>query len=378
MLPPPLPPLSLHRPPAGHEGFRTPELVSWLDRLRQPSELQAWLPHLANHSHRHLFLCTTDSQYVYLGPHGASPGPEQHSIWVHLGDDHYTSFRGGVVRRPGPKHGRALTHGLTVPYRVSHWMPFGFPPPAVRKRHLLFSCVTRGKHRSRAHLHDALRNQTASLGLPDAALRLHDELIPVRTAAAEALRSTFCLAPTGDSKGFTARFYFSVLHGCIPVRHDGFHRRMTREQTAYPFPHLIEWERIVVAAPTDPLKLLERLRSMPAADVASRLAYMRQVAHWLSYDDRTRQSDRAHDRPPGDDQAARGGGGGNDGKAAGERQMESVTQRPSATADAWRRREEQRQSAREWLLSDDHEEDAADALIRELELRFGVGAPQPA
>ena len=31
-------------------------------------------------------------------------------------------------------------------------------------------------------------------------------------------RTTFCVAPTGDSDGFTQRFYYIVAAGCIPVQ----------------------------------------------------------------------------------------------------------------------------------------------------------------
>ena len=34
----------------------------------------------------------------------------------------------------------------------------------------------------------------------------------------ERMRSTtFCVAPTGDSDGFTQRFYYILAAGCIPV-----------------------------------------------------------------------------------------------------------------------------------------------------------------
>jgi len=29
--------------------------------------------------------------------------------------------------------------------------------------------------------------------------------------------TTFCVAPTGDSDGFTQRFYYILAAGCIPV-----------------------------------------------------------------------------------------------------------------------------------------------------------------
>lgn len=108
--------------------------------------------------------------------------------------------------------------------------------------------------------------------------------MPVRTAAAASISSVFCLCPTGDSKGFTARFYFSIAHRCIPVRVDGFRRGLTAAETAYPFPSLIDWSRIVVNATVDEAlsgALLQRLASMPQREVSERLAYMQRCAPWL-------------------------------------------------------------------------------------------------
>ena len=204
----------------GSEGFRTPELAGWLNRLQQPAELQRWLPHLANYSRKHIFLSTTDSQFVHLGAQGSTPGIERDAIWVHLGDDHWTAQRSAhSLRLADGRHlanGWHLANDVTVPYRVAHWLPFGFPPPEVPKRHLLFSSTNQRKHKSRALLHAALRNRSATMGIENRRMRLYDALLPVRTAAAEALRSTFCLCPTSDSKGFTAvrsRECQSCVHG---------------------------------------------------------------------------------------------------------------------------------------------------------------------
>jgi hypothetical protein len=49
----------------------------------------------------------------------------------------------------------------------------------------------------------------------------------VAAAALASLGSVFCLCPTGDSAGFTARFFFSIAHRCIPVYVDLWQRNMT-------------------------------------------------------------------------------------------------------------------------------------------------------
>ena len=47
-------------------------------------------------------------------------------------------------------------------------------------------------------------------------------MAPPAEAQRLSLESDFCFCPTGDAKGFTARLYFSLLLGCLPVRVDGW------------------------------------------------------------------------------------------------------------------------------------------------------------
>ena len=49
-------------------------------------------------------------------------------------------------------------------------------------------------------------------------------MLSVRQASHDALTATFCLCPTGDSKGHTARLFHAIVHGCIPIRVDGWER----------------------------------------------------------------------------------------------------------------------------------------------------------
>jgi hypothetical protein len=41
--------------------------------------------------------------------------------------------------------------------------------------------------------------------------------------------------------GFTARLYFSLIHGCIPVYVDLFPRTLTFEELAFPFPRSVRY-----------------------------------------------------------------------------------------------------------------------------------------
>jgi hypothetical protein len=193
-------------------------------------------PHKAS---RHLCLWTTDADFVLPTVRRLEPilrDPIQRAIFVHLGDDHWRS-------RPYLVDGRQRVFGymprdIVVPHRVSHWLPFGFPPTRSPPRRLLLSAnFDLGRHLVRkqfasALAHSALKlNLSARVAVPRVALRgrwrsqgspaARLRVRSVSEAAEEALSSVFCICPTGDSKGLSARFYFAIVHGCIPVRVDG-------------------------------------------------------------------------------------------------------------------------------------------------------------
>eukprot|EP00966_Prymnesium_polylepis_P093186 2157453-Prymnesium_polylepis.2 len=196
---------------------------------------------------------------------------------------------------------RHIANGLVVPYRVSQWLPRGFPPPRIRrKRWLLYANVNGKKHATRAQLAGMLYNESARLQMRRSVF-ISTELAGVEFAANftmvnhnapsrletppparhTAQHSVFCLCPTGDSKGFTARLYFSLVHGCIPVRVDG-HRRSTQgpNQWRYPFPRLLDWDRLVVDVPwAETPTLLRRLKAFTAAEITRRQDYLHSVAH---------------------------------------------------------------------------------------------------
>ena len=93
------------------------------------------------------------------------------------------------------------------------------------------------------------------------------------------------LVPTGDSAGFTARFYFSIVHGCIPVYVDLWQRNMTFEDLALPFPSLIDWRRVLIYRNyAHRQNLLAELKALPHREVKSRLEYIESIAHWLVTD----------------------------------------------------------------------------------------------
>ena len=113
---------------------------------------------------------------------------------------------------------------------------------------------------------------------------------------------SFCFCPVGDSKGLTARLFYSILHGCIPVRVDSHNRKQTihtrafraspqfdeparRREFAAPFQSLIEWAAVVVDVNhTEPQGLLRMLDSIPKRDVRRRQRYMANVSRLLLVD----------------------------------------------------------------------------------------------
>ena len=223
--------------------------------LRQNSTLLLQsLPHLSQHTaHRHVMLFTVDVDFTDPTIRGLAPSLLADSTVVHLGDDHVPN-RARYQTRTRPHK-----QDLTVPYRVSQWCPLGFPPPLRRKTRLLLVNVNPGRHATRGILAAALKQRAAELGVasrvlfpsdligkpatvdeelvsglrglrggeteeaataPSAAMSssksgsssnssssggsahlVASGMLGPREAAVAALSSTFCLCPTGDSKG---------------------------------------------------------------------------------------------------------------------------------------------------------------------------------
>ena len=253
----------------------------------------------ASSAARHLVIWTTDVQFIDAHLVSGTLPWLQDATFIHLGDDL-------VPARAQARRSilQPLRNSITVPYRIRHWCPFGFPPPARRKQHLLLANINPGRHVSRARLVVGLKRRAIELGIedqvllpslvdmghaanataPNSSISLSTMMSPL-VAAERALESNFCLCPTGDSKGFTSRFYFSIVHGCLPVRYDGWRRQLNATvAVAYPFTHRIDWARFVVEAPDNADdQLLDMLLAMPADEVRRRLEYMQSIAPLLIY-----------------------------------------------------------------------------------------------
>ena len=302
-------------------------------------------------AHKHLFLWTMNAALVLPTVRGLPKPlrlPIQQAIFVHLGDDHWRSRPTAIDARQ--KLFGYMPRDMIVPYRISHWLPFGFPPTPGRLRPLLlFANVDFGRHIIRRQFVAAIARRAAQLNIShrismsDPTVRCSSEdsrkargapgrlcrtaLTGVRYAATQSLSSVFCLCPTGDTKGLTARFYFSILHGCIPVRVDGWRRNYSmppppravahqsdesytaaggasatpaarrgdvsrsadgrrHSEVALPFPSIIDWASVLINAdPRQPGRLLATLLAIPLEDIRERQRVMRSIAPLMLVDD---------------------------------------------------------------------------------------------
>ena len=224
--------------------------MDFYSRHRLSRELRHLNPETAN---RHVFFFTADLEWCcqfarrmgfpLVGTNASDEWAHNVTgrvILVNLGDDQIIHRR----RQEEGLHLRVLsvpnetdqtlwpirvTNGLVVPYRVSHWVDdraWRTWRPEAPRRYLLFSNVDVKRTAMRgAILH--LINKTAHRAGASSRVYLATMLPGQRMAPpAEAQRlsldSDFCFCPTGDAKGFTARLYFSLLLGCLPVRVDGW------------------------------------------------------------------------------------------------------------------------------------------------------------
>ena len=132
-------------------------------------------------------------------------------------------------------------------------MPLGFPLTPQHKHRLLFGTVNADKRIDgrllRKQLADSIERERAELNLTAADVRITmvgRSMLDTATAAKASMDATFCLCPSGDIAGFTARLFFSIVHQCIPVFVALFARKMTFDELAWPFSHSIDWHRAVI------------------------------------------------------------------------------------------------------------------------------------
>ena len=272
--------------------------------LRRHSVAHPAMPYLTDATAaRHVILCSTDVEWC--------PSFHANSTLINLGDDDVQSnmirHSHSLFDRRMGRNGVRLPNALSVPYRVSQWIA---PPPAGAaapppRRWLLSANLNNHRASCRAKLGAAIEAAAKASNDTNRVLISHSMLNPAE-AADVARASTFCVCATGDAKGFTARFYFSLAAGCLPVFVDCWTRNLTLAELALPYPSLLNWSALVVVPPNSVgvptgvgvrgADVLRLVREMPEAEVARRQRYLHSVAHWLAYDLEPSSEHPRHDR----------------------------------------------------------------------------------
>ena len=101
-------------------------------------------------------------------------------------------------------------------------------------------------------------------------------------------RAKFCMAPTGDSDGFTARLYSILISACIPVRVDTYYPNHRYRDVAWPFKKTLDWRRAVVLVTPSQLRrvgIVQTLRAISTTRSRQMRRYIKNVVQpTLLYD----------------------------------------------------------------------------------------------
>jgi hypothetical protein len=153
-------------------------LERYASSILSPSSLE----HYSNATApRHLFLYSNDVQFLF-GLYPQLGKAVFRSLVVHLGDDRYL-----IGPKPGRERQRLfeLPNSLTVPYRVSHWMPaegtLVARPDAGAKRFLVVANVNRYKNPFRSRLLKSLQSEAERLNVTDRVKLHHSQPRPLGT-----------------------------------------------------------------------------------------------------------------------------------------------------------------------------------------------------
>ena len=231
------------------------------------------LPHFQRWPHRHLFLFPLDSMFA----------PK----WL----------KGSMIAQTGAGYTSADRLDVTVPYLVSlpTAVTTGSIEPTVARRNFVFLMASPSRNKVRVEVARQLREAAAAArrrggGQRRRRRRAHravrdgprkENAMPL--SAQETIRrmreTTFCVAPTGDSDGFTQRFY-AILAGCIPVRVDTYYPQYSFGRVAWPSKQTIQWHKATVLVPPERLRrdgLLPILRNISSAQVQRMREYIAKV-----------------------------------------------------------------------------------------------------
>ena len=231
------------------------------------------LPHFSRWPHRHLFLFPLDSMFAPKWLTG--------SMIAHTGAGYLSTGRAGPI-------------DVSVPYLVSLPKPPSDAPPPRDTFVFLMASPSRNKVRVEVarQLREARDRAAGAFASFGAAAGRRIELyetdprkenaMPLSAEAtmAQMRRTVFCVAPTGDSDGFTQRFYYIIAAGCIPVRVDTYYSALSFRRVAWPSKQTVDWRKAVVLLPPARLRrngLLPTLANISAERVREMQAYIQTV-----------------------------------------------------------------------------------------------------
>ena len=219
------------------------------------------LPHFARWPHRHLFLFPLDSMFM--------PSFLKYSMVGHTGSGYVNGL------------------DVPMPYLVSA-PPSAIYAPSTRRTNFIFLMASPSRNKVRSEVARQLRAARASAdptgGRGKIELYETDVTKPMTLGAAETLdrmrATTFCIAPTGDSDGFTQRFYFILASGCIPVRIDTYYSDYSFGRVAWPFKQTIQWKKAAILIPPHKLRrdgLLPTLANISEVQIERMREYITRV-----------------------------------------------------------------------------------------------------
>ena len=227
-----------------------------------PKWTREHLPHYQRYPHRHLFLFPLDSMF--------SP------LWL----------RGAMISHTGAGYVSGA-RDVPVPYLVSLPAAAVYAPPEPRTN-FVFLMASNSRNPVRSEVARQLRAASATPGATHGRgkVELYETNVerPMTLDAKQTMQSMrqtmFCIAPTGDSDGFTQRFYYIIAAGCIPVRVDTYYSAFAFSRVAWPFKQTIQWRKAVVLVPPKVLRsvgLLPVLLNISDAQANRMQEYIRRV-----------------------------------------------------------------------------------------------------
>lgn len=204
--------------------------------------------------------------------------PHRHLILFNMNDEQVPlEMNPATVVHLGPV--KTERHHIIVPYLILERSLF-LRHPRPRKRTFAYVQMTTSRNPIRKSIQRQLRDKDNVF--VDAGVigkRQRDTVYAMR-------RSTFCIAPAGDSASFCTRLYFALLSGCIPVRIDTY-----GSHDSYPYvgPRESLRDLVVNVSPEDVLaqRLLAVLHNVTNVDDRLKRIHgiRRYLLHNPSYDE---------------------------------------------------------------------------------------------